>query len=81
MKYPPAKFQAEASLTSKDQFGFSTVTHFDKYYFGGINFQKSKTGNPNSLIAGTKEEIPKEANIIKNIYGTNGFLYFRVVAN
>lgn len=81
MKYDPAKFQAEHNLTAKDQYGFSTVNHFDKYYFATIKFQQAKEENPNTLIAGTSEEIVKEANIIKDIYGTNGFLYFRVVAN
>src|SRR4029079_17524522 len=81
MKYPPAQFQKDHVLTQKDQFGFSTVNHFDRYYFQPINFNLLKTQMPNSLIAGTKEEIPKEANIIKKIYGTNGFEYFNVVAN
>ncbi|HWA52028.1 MAG TPA: glycosyltransferase family 39 protein [Patescibacteria group bacterium] len=81
MKYPPAKFQPQSTLGPKDQYGFSTVNHFDKYYFASIDFEKAKTENPNSLIAGTADEIPKEANIVKDVYGTNGFLYFRVVAN
>lgn len=81
MKYDPTKFQAEHSLTAKDQYGFSTVNHFGKYYFATIKFQQAKEENPNTLIAGTSEEIVKEANIVKDIYGTNGFLYFRVVAN
>jgi 4-amino-4-deoxy-L-arabinose transferase-like glycosyltransferase len=80
-KYSPAKFQAEHNLTQKDQFGLSTVNHFGKYYFASIKFDQAKTENPNTLIAGTNEEIPKEANIVKDIYGSNGFLYFRLVAN
>ncbi len=81
MKYPPAKFQVDHSLTQKDQFGLSTVNHFDKYYFASIKFDQAKTENPNTLIIGTDKEIPKEANIIKDIYGSNNFLYFRIVAN
>src|SRR5260221_1187083 len=81
MKYPPAKFQREHVLTQKDQFGLSTVNHFGKYYFASIKFDQAKPENPNTMIIGTNEEIPKEANIVKDIYGTNGFLYFRVVAN
>jgi 4-amino-4-deoxy-L-arabinose transferase-like glycosyltransferase len=81
MKYPPIKFQAEHTLTSRDQFGLSTVNHFDKYYFASIKFDQAKPENPNTMIIGTNEEIPKEANIVKNIYGTNGFLYFKIVAN
>lgn len=80
-KYDPAKFQKEQVLTPRDQFGFSTVNHFDKYYFTSIKFDEAKSDNPNSLIVGTDQEIPKEANIIKDIYGTNGFRYFRIVAN
>lgn len=81
MKYPPAKFQNEHTLTPKDQYGYSTVNHFDKYFFTSIKFEEAKTDNPNSLIVGTKEEIPKETNIIKDIYDSNKFLYFRIVAN
>ncbi len=80
-KYDPIKFQNDHELTGKDQFGFSTVNHFDKYYFSTIKFQEAKTDNPNSLIVGTSDDIPKEANIVKDIYGSNGFLYFRIVAN
>ena len=81
MKYPPIQFQNNHVLTPKDQFGFSTVNHFDRYYFQPIDFGNLKTQMPGSLIAGTKEEIPKEANVIKKIYGTNGFEYFDIVAN
>lgn len=80
-KYDPVKFQDDHQLTGKDQFGFSTVNHFDKYYFSTIKFEEARTDNPNSLIVGTNDDIPKEANIVKDIYGSNGFLYFRVVAN
>jgi len=81
MKYPPEQFQKDHVLTPKDQFGFSTVNHFDRYYFQPIDFGNLKTQMPGSLIAGTKEEIPKEANVIKKVYGTNGFEYFDIVAN
>lgn len=81
MKYSPARFQSEHTLSGRDQFGLSTVDHFDKYYFSSIKFDEAKNDYPNSLIAGTNEEIPKAANIVKDIYGTNGFLYFRIVAN
>lgn len=80
-KYDPRTFQNDHQLTQRDQFGFSTVNHFDKYYFASIRFDEARTENPNSLIVGTNEEIPKEANIVKDIYGSNKFLYFRIVAN
>lgn len=81
MKYPPAKFQSEHTLTARDQYGFSTVRQFDKYNFWPIDFDAAKRDYPNSLIAGTDEDIPREANIVQRIYGTNKFLYFEVVAN
>lgn len=81
LKYPPVLFQQEGRLTDKDGFGFSTVRSFGKYEFRSIKFDEDRPKATNTLIAGTKEEIPEEANIIKDIYGTNGFLYFRVVAN
>jgi hypothetical protein len=81
MKYPPEKFQGNHALTPRDKFGFSTVRDFDRFHFETINFDKIRPENPNSLIVGTAEEIRKEANVVKDIYGTNGYLYFRVVAN
>jgi hypothetical protein len=81
MKYSPQKFQSEHNLTNRDGYGFSTVNHFDKYYFTSIKFDQAKPENPNSMIIGTDGEIPQEANIIKKIYGENDFLYFKVVAN
>ncbi|MGD0523319.1 MAG: hypothetical protein ABSA43_02060 [Candidatus Microgenomates bacterium] len=81
MQYSPQQFQGNHVLTPKNQFGFSTVDHFDKYYFQAIKYDEVRPDNPNSLIIGTKDEIPKEANIIKKIYGTNGYEYFDIVAN
>jgi len=81
-KYDPAVFQKEQALTVKDQYGFSTVREFGKYRF--ITFGKweeVRSNYPNSLIIGTPAQIPKEANIIKKIYGSNGFEYFDIVAN
>ncbi|MBX4205582.1 glycosyltransferase family 39 protein [Candidatus Microgenomates bacterium] len=80
-KYSPTKFQSEHLLTGRDSFGFSTVNHFDKYYFTSIKFDEAQPNNPNSLLIGTDGEIPDEANIVKNIYGTNGYLYFQIVRN
>ena len=81
MKYPPQKFQFNHVLTTRDDFGFSTVAGFGKYNFGPIDFNTMKKDYPNSLIIGTPQEIPQTANIIKRIYGTNGFEYFDVVSN
>jgi len=80
-KYDPAKFQNEHKLTDRDGFGFSTVRDFNNLHFYSIKFGEMRTTYPNSLIIGTPEEIPDEANIIKRIYGTNGYEYFEVVEN
>ena len=81
LKYPPQKFQESHTLTARDKFGFSTVAAFDKYEFMPINFDSVQPQNPGSLIIGTDAEIPSEANIIKKVYGQNGYLYFEAVAN
>jgi len=37
LQYPPEKIQKEIKLTPPDKFGFSTVEHFGKYYFGNCH--------------------------------------------
>jgi hypothetical protein len=81
MNYPPKKFQKLHRLTSRDEYGFSTVGEFDKYVFKQIDWDADKIVYRDSLIVGTDEEIPQEANIIEQVYGTNGFLYFEIMAN
>lgn len=80
-KYDPSTFQANHTLTTRDGYGFSTVNKFDRYRFFSIKFDEMKLEYPNSLIIGTPEEIHDEANIIKEIYGSNGHHYFDIVAN
>lgn len=77
LKYPPEKFQSEVVLTPRDQFGFSTVRDFDKYHFASINWNDFKN-ETNSLVIGTDQEIPDDANIIKNIYFPNDKIAFQV---
>lgn len=82
LKYPPAQFQANHELTDRDQYGFSTVRHFDKYKFLSFdNWDKISSQYASSLTAGTPEEIGQRMSVIKNIYGTNGYLYFKIVEN
>jgi len=91
LRYPPEKFQGGPaspyasqgghSLTLRDQFGFSTVESFDNYQFQKILFDQDKISYPGSLIIGTDEDIPDEANVVKEIYGTNGYKYFVIVGN
>lgn len=33
LKYPPKKFQKQASLSSPDEYGFGQIDEFDKFYF------------------------------------------------
>jgi 4-amino-4-deoxy-L-arabinose transferase-like glycosyltransferase len=81
LKYSPVYFQAGHVLSARDKFGFSTVRGFDKYEFRPINWDFDQPNNANALIVGTDEDIPDEANIVKEIYGSNGYKYFQVVAN
>lgn len=80
-KYPPQMFQNNHNLTPKDQFGFSTVATFDKFVFKEINYQTDQSDYNNALIFGTDEEIPEGTSVVKEIYGTNEFLYFQGVKN
>ena len=81
LKYAPYDFQQNHELSPKDKFGFSTVRSFGKYEFRQVVWDEDQPKNPNALIVGTSDEIPKEANVIKSIYGDNDYLYFKVVAN
>lgn len=81
LKYPPERFQANHELSVADEYGFSTVRKFDKFEFRSIDFENEKQDNPNGLIIGTDAEIPNETHVVKEIYGTNGYKYFQIVAN
>jgi 4-amino-4-deoxy-L-arabinose transferase-like glycosyltransferase len=82
LKYDPAKFQTDHSLTSRDQYGFSTVRTFDKYVFISIHdWDSLRTEYRDSLVVGTDEEIFEGTNVVKEIHGANGYKYFQVIAN
>lgn len=82
LKYPPSKFQNNHTLTARDEFGFSTVEQFDKFKFTSIGaWETAYISYAGDLIAGTSEEIPSSANVIKQIYFPSGRIAFRVVAN
>jgi len=68
-------------LTQRDIFNFSTVQKFGKFEFREIDYFADALNYPNSLIIGTDKDIPEEVNVVKEIYGTNGYKYFEVVAN
>lgn len=80
-KYPTEDFQKDHVLTAKDVYGFSTVDRYSNFIFKSVDWDKDKLLYPDSLIIGTKNEIPDGTNVVKNIYGSNGYLYFKVVAN
>lgn len=81
LKYPPAKFQSEHTLTERDVYGFSTVRSFGKYEFRSIKYDEDRPLYPNSLLVGTDGEIPDEANIIKEIQFPNVSPAFQIVQN
>lgn len=82
LKYPPEKFQNDHILTSKDQYGFSTVGEFNKYVFISItDWAKLREEYRDSLIVGTDEEIFQETNVVKRIYFPNGEPVFEIIAN
>jgi len=80
-KHSASDFQKVHQLTSKDQYGFSTVPGFGKYVFKPVNWEEDRLMYQNSMIVGAPDEIPSEANIVERVYGSNGFEYFNVVAN
>ncbi len=81
LKYPPAEFQSDHSLTERDVFHFSTVEHFDKYYFIDVDYNELIANNPGSLIIGAKEGVPEDIEGVDEIYGSNDYLYFRAIEN
>lgn len=80
-KYPPRDFQGRHTLTSKDEYGFSSVLQVGNVHFGPIDIEHIKRTYPKSLIIAAPEEIPDTENIVKKIYGTNGVEYFDIVPN
>ncbi len=81
LKYPPNKFQHEHFISPRDTYGFSTVTSFANFEFKKIIWDEDRINYPGCLIVGTDQEIPDETNIVKEIYGSNGYKYFQIVAN
>jgi 4-amino-4-deoxy-L-arabinose transferase-like glycosyltransferase len=72
-KYPPKQIQSQIKLTEPDNFGFSTVSGYDNYHFGKINWDEIPTG---SLIAASNEPIPIDPQ--KIIYFSNGQPAFKI---
>lgn len=82
MQYPPEDFQGNHELSGADGYGFSTVRDFEKFTFVSLGeWSDIVSNNPNTLIAGTPEEVPDAANIIKTIKFPSGEPAFEIVAN
>jgi len=57
-QYPPEAFQTEARLTPRDEFGYSTVAHYNKFYFRPISLDSIPVDDGKRiLVAGTPEEM------------------------
>ncbi len=54
-KYNPQLIQSQIKLTPPDKFGFSTVSGYDNYHFGKINWDDIPS---NSLVISSDEDIP-----------------------
>jgi 4-amino-4-deoxy-L-arabinose transferase-like glycosyltransferase len=54
-KYSPEKIQSEIELTKPDQFGFSTVRHYNNYNFQKIDWNSIPSG---SLVVASDEAVP-----------------------
>jgi len=81
LKYPPSEFQKEAKLTPRDQYGFSTVEHFGKYYFGKID-EKRLEAEKSVMIIGSPEELSNSGKIVKTVYYKDGITEaFKIAIN
>ena len=72
-KYPPEKIQPQIKLTPPDKFGFSTVSGYDNYHFGTIDWDQIPL---NSLVVASDEEIPQMP--LKTINFSNGQAAFKI---
>lgn len=73
-RYPPTQIQSQIKLTVPDQYGFSTVTQYDNYHFGKIDWENISS---NSLVVVSDEVITNE-NPFKIIYFSNGQPAFKI---
>ena len=72
-KYPPQQIQTQIKLTEPDKFGFSTVSSYDNYHFGTIDWGSIPI---NSLVVASDEEIPQQP--FKTINFSNGQPAFKI---
>lgn len=71
--YNPSLIQSQIKLTPPDVFGFSTVSGYDNYHFGKIDWEHIE---PNSLIVASDETVP--SNPIKIIKFSNNTPAFTI---
>lgn len=77
-RYDPLKYQTSPKVEGDNQFGFSTVTSFDKYEFR--RFTKEEINNSkNILFVGTEEEVENAGRTIDTINFPNGKVAFKLV--
>jgi len=81
LKYSPAEFQGNHKLTTRDNYGFSTVRDFDKFHFEVLNFRKVLSEERNVMVAASPNEVPAGTDIVKKIYGSNNYEYFDIITN
>lgn len=76
LKYPPEKYQREANLTPLNEFGFGTVTSFDKYQFRKIPkyFDFSK----NILYIASAGEAPENVESLAKTFYPDGRVAYLV---
>lgn len=72
-QYSPKNIQPQIKLTPPDKYGFSTVTGYDNYHFGKINWDQVPNG---SLVVASDESIPQQP--YKIIYFSNGQPAFKI---
>ena len=82
LKYSPREFQSSHSLTSRDQYGFSTVSEFGKFVFQSVSpLDQVKGQYPGALIVGSDGEVPEGSNVVKRVYFPSGRIVFEAVKN
>ncbi len=80
-KYPPAKFQNNHTLTVRDQYNFSTVKNYGKFYFESTNWDQVRDIH-NALIVANPKDLPAGGyNLIKTINFPNGQPAFKIISN
>jgi 4-amino-4-deoxy-L-arabinose transferase-like glycosyltransferase len=81
LKYPPQEFQGHHQLTVRDQYNFSTVKNFSKYFFTDTNWDKVRDMHGTLIVAAPEDIPPVGVNIVKTVYFPDGSPAFKLVSN